>query len=302
MKKMCITTQIQQQKSSFSNLMVHDAMRRRVINLSPTSDLESAIAKFIKHKANALLIIDNSDFPIGVVSKTEIIGAFYASLPVTTISSDIMSSPVSSCHPDESLEHALTKMQEKKIHRLYVIDRKSQKAIGTLAYPDIVGLLYRYCHNCEFSRRVQQRTKEETSVIKIKVSDIMTTSVMSAQEGEPLDSVIEKLSTYHLGALLIKDKQDTPSGVISKTDLALAYKHGMGLQLKAREIMTSPVCSCDESENLETSIHKMIFSEINRLFVYRNSPDNIIGVLSLSDAAKVRSGSCQACTGSRFIV
>ena len=44
----------------------------------------------------------------------------------------------------------------------------------------------------------------------------------------------------------------------------------------------------------------MIFSEVHRLFVYREDPQNIVGVLSLSDAARLRSGSCHACVSSRI--
>ncbi len=57
---------------------------------------------------------------------------------------------------------------------------------------------------------------------------------------------------------------------------------------------------CEENEYLEIAIQKMIFSEVHRLFVYSKTPQNIIGVLSLSDAARLRSGSCHACVSSRI--
>ncbi len=44
----------------------------------------------------------------------------------------------------------------------------------------------------------------------------------------------------------------------------------------------------------------MIFAEVHRLFVYRKDPKKMVGVLSLSDAARLRSGSCQACVSSRI--
>ena len=57
---------------------------------------------------------------------------------------------------------------------------------------------------------------------------------------------------------------------------------------------------CEENEYLEIAIQKMIFSEVHRLFVYRKNPQNIIEVLSLSDAARLRSGACHACVSSRI--
>ncbi len=302
MEKTAISTG-HEKKSSFSSLSVNDAMRRRVVGLSADATLDNAIGHFTKHKVNAILVLDKDHRPEGVVSKTEIIGAYYASFPLETSTGSIMSAPVFTCCPKDSLELALTKMEEDKIHRLYVIDPHSQKAIGTLAYPDIVGLLYRYCHYCDRSlRNAEKHNVEKSTVAKILVRDVMTASVNTANTEDSLERVIEELSMYRFGALLIRDRDTIPRGVISKTDLALAYKQDTDLKVEARTVMSSPVCSCEETDTLENGIHRMIFSEINRLFVYRDSPKNITGVLSLSDAAKARSGSCQACTGSRITV
>jgi CBS domain-containing protein len=113
---------------------------------------------------------------------------------------------------------------------------------------------------------------------------------------------MEGLSEYRMGAVLITDGRGAPVGVVSKTDLALAYKHGRDPESSARTIMASPVRSCGEAEYLEVAIRKLIFSQIRRIFVFRDDPSRITGVLSLSDAARVRSGSCQACVSSRITV
>ena len=39
---------------------------------------------------------------------------------------------------------------------------------------------------------------------------------------------------------------------------------------------------------------------LHRLFVQQARPEDIVGVFSLSDAARIRSGSCQACMSSRI--
>jgi hypothetical protein len=53
---------------------------------------------------------------------------------------------------------------------------------------------------------------------------------------------------------------------------------------------------------LEEAIKKMIMADIHRLFVYEDQKDTIAGVLSLSDAARGRSGSCHGCISSRIKV
>lgn len=83
-------------------------------------------------------------------------GAYYASLSLETPLDNIMSSPPLFCGPDDSLESTLDKMRFKGIYRLYVTGENPDDVLGALAYPDIVGLLYQYCYECEYSHLKQK--------------------------------------------------------------------------------------------------------------------------------------------------
>jgi CBS domain-containing protein len=282
-------------------LTVQDAMRRMVIRLPREALVEQAIRYTIKFKANALLIINEEHEGIGVVSKTDLMGAYYAGLPLETPVDAIMVGSPLFCHQQDSLDKALDAMRAARIHRLYVWDDQPQRAVGVLAYPDIVGLLYRYCHRCKRSiLRPRGATSREALADRFRVREVMTTSVRSLKEDEDLVELMESLSTYRLGAVLITGADGLPVGVVSKTDLMIAYKHGITADTPAKAIMNSPVGSCDHNELLAVAVQKMIFSDIHRCFVHKDGPTDIVGVLSLSDAARVRSGSCRACVSSRI--
>jgi CBS domain-containing protein len=290
-------------KTILKGLLVSEAMRRQVISLSKETTIDSSINHLIKYKVNALLTTDEANRPVGVVSKTDIMGAYYADLPPESPLEHIMSSPPLFCRPQDSLESALDKMRSKGIYRLYACEPDSERIVGVLAYPDIVGLLYRYCHSCEYSILGKRRKDQDNdSVPRFKVREVMTPAVKAFGEDESLLQVMEGLSVYRFGAVLITDRNNIPSGVVSKTDLILTYKHGIPSDIHAKAIMSSPVRSCEESEFLEDAIQTMIFSEVHRLFVHQGAPQNIVGVLSLSDAARLRSGSCHACISSRIKV
>jgi hypothetical protein len=62
------------------------------------------------------------------------------------------------------------------------------------------------------------------------------------------------------------------------------------------------VRSCDENDELARAIRQMILYDIKGLFVYKGDLDKIHGVISLSEAAQARSGSCRACKPSRIEV
>ena len=287
-------------KNTLSGLVVGRAMRRQVIQLPQDAPMGNSINALIKYKINALLAIDEDGSPMGVLSKTDVMGAYYAGLPVDTPVSYVMSSPPLFCHPEDSLEAALEQMRSNGIYRLYVNDPKSGKIIGALAYPDIVGMLYLYCHKCEYSHFRQKRKTEQDRIKRFAVREIMTRDVQFVNEDASLVEVMEVLSAYRFGALLVKNREDMPCGVVSKTDLALAFRRGVDSAEPAGTVMSSPVQSCGEEELLEDAIHKMIFTDVHRLFVHQSTSDHIIGVVSLSDAAGIRSGSCHACMSSRI--
>lgn len=289
------------QANTLSNLSVSRAMRRQIICLEQNKSIDHGINTIIKHKINALLAVDAQLQPAGVVSKTDIMGAYYAGLPIDSPLNYIMVSPPLYCKSGDSLETALEQMRTNKVYRLYVTDNKSEELVGTLAYPDIVGLLYQYCHQCEYSHLNRKRQACETGgVLRFKVRELMTTGAKNIAIYEPLTMVMEALSAYRFGAMLVTDENGLPSGVISKTDLALAYKHGIVHSVTAATVMRAPVHTCDADSLLEEAIKKMILADIHRLFVHEGDKNTIIGVLSLSDAVRGRSGSCHGCVSSRI--
>ena len=291
-------------KSILSDVTVKEAMRVQVFSSTAASPISHGIRQLIKYKINAFLVTAEDSSPVGVVSKTDIMGAYYAELPIESPLGHIMVSPPIYCNPRDSLESALDTMRPHRIYRLYVRSESENKVVGALAYPDIVGLLYGYCRSCDRSVMNRKRALHENpDEMRIRVKDIMTGPVVWFYDQDDLFKIMEGISEHRCGAVLIKDREGIPISVISKTDLVLAYTRGIPSETPARSILSSSrVLSCEESTFLEDAIRKMILSDLQRLFVWAEVTENIIGVISLSDAARIRSGSCHACISSRIRV
>lgn len=288
-------------KGALKGIMVHEAMRRLVVEVFGGASLESAIRHAIKFKVNALLVVDSNRQGVGVVSKTDLMSAYYAELPLDTPVEAIMVGPPLLCRRDDTLDAALDSMRTHKVHRLYVLGETSARVIGVLAYPDIVGMLYRFCSKCE--RNLLKPKNQQSRPIEIdryRIREVMTAGVYAQRESDSVLSVMEGLSANRLGALLVTDDNGLTKGVISKTDLIRAYLHGLPSNTSARTIMTSPVQSCDQEEPVLAALKRMIFSDVHRLFVYKADPSRVEGVFSLTDAARIRSGTCRACVISRI--
>ena len=139
-------------RSVLSGMSVKEAMRRQVIDSPKDTTIGNCVNKMIKYKINSLLVTDEKHSPMGVVTKTDIMGAYYAMLPIDTTIENIYVSPLLYCFYDDELEASLNLMQKNGVHRLYVIGAESDEVTGILAYSDIVGLLYRYCRACPQAR------------------------------------------------------------------------------------------------------------------------------------------------------
>jgi predicted transcriptional regulator len=291
------------QKNVLKGLMVSEAMRRQVIAVTTDASLEKAIRFTIKYKVNAILVTDAHQQALGVVTKTDLMGAYYAELPLETSVETIMVGPPLFCHRDDSLDAALDTMRTQRIHRLYVYDDDPMRTVGVLAYPDIVGLLYRFCRRCDRSVLKKEPDQTEGDLAgHLTVREVMTPGVESIPQDTSLLDVMAGLAANRLATVLIRRADGRPMGVVSKTDLIAAYKHGLPHQTSAREVMSAPVRACNQTSYLALAIQEIIFWDIHRLFVAKEETQEIVGVLSLSDAARFRSGTCRACLVSRISV
>lgn len=284
-----------------SGIQVREAMRRNFLRLPAAASIAAGIAQLLKFKANALVAEDEGGVPAGVVSKTDLIGAFYAGLPTATPLATVMNGPPLTCFPDDPLESALDLMGERRVHRLYVVGAEPGRFTGVVSYTDVVALLYRYCRACARSTTRKPASADGGPPERLSVKDVMTAAAVSLGAEAPLARVVEELSAYRFGALLITAGDGSPAGVVSKTDLIRAYRHGVPLEADAGSVMTAPVAVWDQDAPLYQALQYMFLKDVQRLFVHAGRADRIAGVLSLSDAARIRSGTCKACTLSRFV-
>jgi CBS domain-containing protein len=303
MQGVTIVMPVVESPSVLRGIPVSQAMQRQVVSLPATADIGQGIRMMIRYKTNAVLLTD-SGLPHGVVTKTDLLSAYYAELPSTTLLGDVMGSQPIACFPDDLVEDALEIMAAASVHQLYITGANREEVIGIVSYAEILGLLYRYCRACE---RGTARKRMQLSGIdpaaRLKVKEVMTQEVWACQDSDPLFTVTETLSARQMGAVLIHAATGGPAGVISKTDLIMAYHHGISTQTEAREVMHTPVHSVLADDLLAKAIQQMLIRDVQRLFVHRDAarPDLITGVLALSDAARFRSGSCRACTAGRIL-
>ena len=285
-------------RSVLSGMRVKEAMRRQVVSMAGAATIEAGIGRMIKYKSDALLVTDVDMKPAGIVTKTDMVGAYYAGLPADTPLEAVMVGPLHTCYLDDALDAALETMRVNRIHQLFVVGAHAERFEGQLHYGDILGLVFQICRNCRKSRL---RPQEAAAAADSTVAEVMTPQVITSRVTDTLYTVIESLTAHRMSAVLVVDENNRPAGVISKTNLVVAWHHGVGPEAGASDIMSRPVVSCDRSEPISQALTTMLLGDMGRIFVHAGDSQTVVGVLSLSDAANHRSGTCRACVSSRMM-
>ena len=289
-------------RSVLSGMRVKEAMRRQMIALEGDASIAAGIGRLIKYKADALLVTDSGGQPSGIVTKTDVAGAYYAGLPVETPLEAIMVGPLLTCYLDDELDHALDAMRSNGIHQLFVVGAETGRFEGILNYGDILGLVFQICRRCRKSRLHRGSTDDtKSSSTDSTVNDVMTPAVITCGTTDNLYGVVESLAAHRMSAVLVTHPDGSPAGVISKTNLLVAWHHGIIPDAEATGIMSRPVISCDRQESINQAMTTMLLGDMGRIFVREGDSPAIVGVLSLSDAANHRSGTCRACVSSRMV-
>jgi CBS domain-containing protein len=283
-------------------MRVKAAMRRQIVSLDGGRSIATGIARLIKFKVDALLVLDSLGRPAGIVSKTDMAGAYYADMTTDTPLAAIMAGPLQTCFVDDALDSALDIMRSSGVHQLFVVGADAGRFEGLLNYGDILGVVFQTCRRCRKSRwRHLSAQDDDPPPVPSRVSDVMTPAVITCRVTDNLYRVVEALTAHRMSAVLVVDGAGRPAGVISKTDLVVAWHRGIAADATADAVMSAPVIACDRKDPIHRALTRMLLGDMGRIFVYDGSPAKIIGVLSLSDAANFRSGTCRACISSRMI-
>ncbi len=132
--------------------------------------------------------------------------------------------------------------------------------------------------------------KPETAVVEDTrlVREMMHYGVIACSLGTPIDEVAQRMSDYHIHAVVVTDAEGYAAGIVSQTDVVLA-RQGRASQelaaLTAGDVMSRHVVSCTPDTTISEAITLMTRNHIHRLVVAdkRGAKPWPVGVLSMTD-------------------
>lgn len=122
---------------------VSDWMHRGVVSCHPETSVEDVAGLMDSQDISALVVVNESGDAIGVISRTDLVNARFVQPYLKhwrgMTAGHLMSTPVISVAPETVISEAARLLQEKRIHRLVVVEREGEhlRPIGILSVTDL---------------------------------------------------------------------------------------------------------------------------------------------------------------------
>jgi len=116
----------------------------------------------------------------------------------------------------------------------------------------------------------------------MKVKDIMSRPIIVEDEGTLVTKIAEDMEELGIGSVVVT-KEGEPAGINTERDIALKVllKNKRASEVKAREIMTSPLATIEPEASVEVACKLAARKRIKRLPVVENGV--LVGIVSIRD-------------------
>ena len=117
---------------------------------------------------------------------------------------------------------------------------------------------------------------------KMKVKDIMSRPIIVEDEEALVTKIAEDMEELGIGSVVVT-KEGEPAGIITERDIALKVllKNKRASEVKAREIMTSPLTTIAPEASVDEACKLAARKRIKRLPVVENGV--LVGIVSIRD-------------------
>lgn len=117
---------------------VSDIMSKNVLTVEKSISLQEAAQQMNALNIGCVIVIENSK-PLGIVTERDFVTKIVSEgIPLFTEICEVMSSPLITIKPDETIWEASEMMKEKGIHKLPV--KENEQIIGIVTTTDIVKI------------------------------------------------------------------------------------------------------------------------------------------------------------------
>lgn len=189
------------------------------ITIGQHDHIDQCAIRMVTFQISSIIVVDDDGNLIGVTTKSDLVKNFSNLYTGIYKVKDYMSKKVVTCRKSDSLPFALNMLNRNKISRLIVTDNDG-KPVGVISYDT-------FLRNSEYFKLGKQDTREyllpNTSAKELKVGDLIADELLTIESEDDLSKAAKLMTKYKISGIPTVDKDGNLEGMISSTDIVLAY-------------------------------------------------------------------------------
>ncbi len=182
--------------------------------------LEQCAMRMETFNIGSVILVNDSGFLIGIVSKTDITKVYSKIYGGQYKVKNYMTKKLITCRKTDSLRYALNMINKNNISRLIVTDNK-----GT---PEGIISTNNFLTHSDYFSKGGTRTRDYLLPLKsqnLQIKDLLTEDLLTIEEGEDLAKAATLMIKNKVGGIPVVDSNKNLVGIIDKSDIVRAFNH-----------------------------------------------------------------------------
>ena len=141
-----------------TRVLVKDVMTSPVITVDEESSVSEVARLMEKHNVGCIIVTDKMEKPVGIITERDLVVRILAKnlQPTDLTAKDVMTTPLITVDPDETISEAARRMSHLNIRRLGVVYKG--KLVGIISSKDIIAV------TPEIMEIMQERARLESEI------------------------------------------------------------------------------------------------------------------------------------------
>ena len=206
---------------TLDKIMLEEIMSRSTVTITvgQHDHIEQCAIRMVTFQISSIIVVDDEGKLVGITTKSDLVKNFSNLYTGIYKVKDYMSKKVVTCRKSDSLPFTLNMLNRNKISRLVVTDDVG-KPIGVISYDT-------FLRNSEYFKIGKHDTREyllpNLSAKELKVGNLIADDLLTIESEDDLSKAAKLMTKYKVSGIPTVDKDGNLEGMISSTDIVLAY-------------------------------------------------------------------------------
>lgn len=250
--------------------LLEDLMYKEHMVVAKSGTIEDAIKLMDQNHQGVVVIIDNNNIPVGVLTERNILEVIHKNIDKTKLILDIFTfNPPITINKKRSIDYALHILIDNEIRRLVVVDD-----FGSFKGVVTQDILVKSLEGNSFK-------------IDLLISQLLdsTRYLVKLSENDTIFNAFDTMTKFRVGSVIATNENGEAVGIITEKDAVIIANKKISTTVPISTVMSHPIICAKADSTLRNIIDIMSNNKINRIIILDNDTNKPINIVTMRDIA-----------------